>query len=112
MHDPRFDKLARVLVTYSINLKPKENVLIEAFDVPDEMTIAVVRAVRRAGGTPFTQLQHTRVSRALALGATEGQLSLAAAHELARMKKMHAYIAIRGSNNITELSDVPVSQLK
>jgi aminopeptidase len=112
MHDPRFEKLARILVDYSINLKPKENVLIEAFDVPDEMTIAVIRAVRRAGGTPFTQLQHTRVSRALALGATERQLSLAAAHELARMKKMHAYIAIRGSNNITELSDVPVGQLE
>jgi aminopeptidase len=28
------------------------------------------------------------------------------------MKKMRAYIAIRGSDNITELSDVPVGQLK
>jgi aminopeptidase len=112
VHDPRFDKLARVLVEYSISLKPNENVLIEAFDVPDEMTIAIVRAVRRAGGTPFTQLQRARVSRALALGATERQLSLAAGHELARMKKMHAYIAMRGSDNITELSDVPVGQLK
>ena len=35
-----------------------------------------------------------------------------ATHELARMKKMHAYIALRGSNNITELSDVPVDRLK
>ena len=28
------------------------------------------------------------------------------------MKKMDAYIAIRGSNNITELSDVPPEQMK
>ena len=28
------------------------------------------------------------------------------------MKKMAAYIAIRGSNNITEMSDVPVEKLK
>src|SRR3954454_21634526 len=76
------------------------------------MTIALINAVRNAGGTPFAQIQRTRVSRALALGATERQLSLAAHHELSRMKKMHAYIAIRGSNNITELSDVPVGQLK
>jgi len=112
VHDPRFDKLAKILVEYSISLRPKENVLIETFDVPDEMTIALIQAVRKAGGTPFSQIQRSRVSRALALGATERQLSLAANHELGRMKKMHAYIAIRGSDNITELSDVPVGQLK
>src|SRR3954462_13935968 len=112
MHDPRLDKLARLLVEYSLNLKPKENVLIETFDVPDEMTIALIHAVRNADGTPFAQIQRSRVSRALALGATERQLNLAANHELGRMKKMHAYIAVRGSNNITELSDVPVGQLK
>ena len=112
MHDPRLDKLARLLVEYSIELKPKENVLIETFDVPDEMMIALIQAVRKAGGTPFAQIQRSRVSRALALGANERQLGLAANHELTRMKKMHAYIAIRGSNNITEMSDVPVQQLK
>ena len=34
-----------------LSLKPRENVLIETFDVPDEMTIALVQAVRKAGGT-------------------------------------------------------------
>ena len=112
MHDARFDKLARLLIGYSIRLKRNENVLIEAFDVPDEMTVALVRAARKAGGVPFVQLQRARVSRALALDATDRQLALSATHELARMKKMHGYVAIRGSNNITELSDVPVNQLK
>ena len=45
MHDPRFDKLAKLLVEYSTRLKKKENVLIEAvpnqtpdlpFDVADQ----------------------------------------------------------------------------
>jgi aminopeptidase len=112
VHDPRFDRLAKLLVEYSIRLKRKENVLIEAFDVPDEMTIALIRAVRKVGAIPFTQIQRAKVTRALALGATERQLTLAATHELARMKKMHGYIAIRGSNNITELSDVPANELK
>lgn len=112
MHDPRFDKLARLLVEYSISLKSNENVLIETFDVPDEMAIALIRAVRNAGGTPFAQIQRSRVSRALAIGATDQQLTFSANHELSRMKKMDAYIAIRGSDNITELSDVPVNQLK
>ena len=52
MHDERFDKLAKLLVEYSIRLKRSETVLIEAFDVPDEMTVALVRAARNAGGVP------------------------------------------------------------
>jgi aminopeptidase len=112
MHDSRFDKLAKLLVEYSTTLKRGETVLIETFDVPDQMTIALIRAARAAGALPFTQLQHAPVSRELALHATERQLNLTAIHELARMKKMDAYIAIRGSHNITELSDVPAGQMK
>src|SRR5437588_5318522 len=112
MHAPRFYKLAKVLVEYSSRLRRNETVLIENFDVPDEMTIALVRAARKAGALPFVQLQRAHVNRELALDATERQLNLTALHELARMKKMNAYIAIRGSNNITELSDVPPEQMK
>jgi aminopeptidase len=112
MHDARFDKLAKLLVEYSTRLKRNENVLIEAFDVPDEMTIALVRTARKAGAIPFVQVQRARISREIALKATERQLDLAAAHELARMKKMDAYIALRGSHNITELSDVTPDQMK
>src|SRR2546421_3259859 len=112
MHDPRYDKLANVLVEYSTRLKRNETVLIETFDVPDEMTIALVRATRKAGAVPFAQVYRARLSRELALDATERQLNLTAIHELARMKKMDAYIAVRGSQNITELSDVPPEQMK
>src|SRR5213083_1075392 len=112
MHDERFDKLAKLLVEYSIRLKRNETVLIEAFDIPDEMTVALIRAVRKAGGVPFALTYQTRVNRALALEASHGQLDLLASHELARMRKMNAYIAVRGSNNITELSDVPTEKME
>ena len=112
MHDARFDKLAKLLVEYSIRLKRKETVLIETFDIPDEMTVALVRAVRKAGGVPFAQTYHARVNRALALEASDRQLNLMASNELTRMKKMNAYIAVRGSNNITEMSDVPPEKMK
>src|SRR5882757_1977693 len=112
MHDERFDKLAKLLVEYSIRLKRNETVLIEAFDIPDEMTIALIRAARQADGVPFAQTYHARVNRALALEASDRQSNLMASHELARMKKMDAYIAVRGSNNVTELSDVPPETMK
>src|SRR5437763_7533945 len=76
------------------------------------MTIALVRAARKAGGVPLAQTYHVRVNRALALEASDRQLNLIASHELARMKKMDAYIAVRGSNNVTELSDVPPETMK
>src|SRR6516165_9856375 len=71
MHDPRFDKLAKLLVEYSTRLKRNENVLIEAFDVPDEMTVALIRAVRKAGAITFVQVQRSRISRELAIAGTD-----------------------------------------
>jgi aminopeptidase len=52
------------------------------------------------------------VNRALALEASDRQLNIIASHELARMKKMNAYIAMRGSHNITELADVPAEKMQ
>lgn len=112
MHDPRYDKLARLLTGHSTNLKKGEKVLIDAFDIPPEMTVALIRATREAGALPFVQNHQGRISRELSLGATEEQLEFSAAQELARMKKMAAYIAIRGGHNITEMSDVPPEQMK
>src|SRR5207253_9065129 len=112
MRDPRFDTLAEILTGYSAELKRNEKVLIEAFDAPDEITIALIRAARKQGATPFVQLQSAPVSRELAVHATEPQLRLLARHELARMKQMDAYIAVRASHNITEQADVPTEQMK
>ena len=112
MHDERFEKLAKLLVEYSIRLKRNETVLIEAFDIPDEMTVALIRAVRNAGGVPFAQVYHARVNRALALEASDRQLNVMTSYELTRMKKMDAYIALRGSHNITELADVPPDKMQ
>jgi aminopeptidase len=112
MHDPRFDKLAKLLVNFSTKLQPGDKVLIDSFDIPAEMTVALIRATREAKAVPMVQTQQARVGREMALGATDDQFSLIAAHELARMKKLDAYIAMRGAENICESSDVPPEQMK
>jgi aminopeptidase len=112
MNDPRFEKLARLLTGFSTKVQPGERVLIDAFDIPAEMTVALVRAVRERKALPFVQLHTGRVTRELAYAAEEEQLETAGALELSRMKKMQAYIALRGGQNITELSDVPAEQMK
>lgn len=112
MHDPRFDKLARLLVGYSTKLQPNDRVLIDAFDIPASMTVALIRAARAARALPFVNLNQGRVAREMALGAHEKQFQLIAGCELARMKSMDAYIAVRGSENICESSDVPSEKMK
>lgn len=112
MHDPRFDKLAALLVQHSTKLRRGERVLIDTFDIPPEMTIALLRAARAAGAIPMVQTHQARVAREMALGATADQYELISGHELARMEKMDAYIAVRGSENISESSDVPSKQMK
>ncbi len=107
MTDPRYTKLADLLVNYSTKIKKGERALLDMIDVPDEFSVELIRAVREAGGTPFVEVRHTRVSRELLLNMTEEQAAQIRDIEMFRMKKMQAYIAIRGSANASENSDVP-----
>ena len=110
--DPRYDTLAANLVSHSISLKKGERVLIDAYDVPEDMVIALVRAVRARSGIPHVQINNARISRELLLGVTEEQVTYQAKLELARMKGMDAYVALRGANNIFETSDVPSKRMQ
>ncbi len=112
MHDPRFDDLAKQLVRYSISLKKGESVLIDLYDIPDGMGLALVREVRSRGGIPLLKLNHSQLSREMLKGATDEQYALLAKHQLAEMKNVDAYIAIRGSHNIAETSDVPAAKMQ
>ena len=107
MTDPRYTKLADLLINYSTALKKGENILLDMIDVPDEFTVELMRAARKAGATPIVEVRHTRVSREVMRGSEEKHAALVRDIEMFRMKKMQAYIAIRGSANASETSDVP-----
>jgi aminopeptidase len=106
MHDPRIDELARQLVRYSTDLKKGEKVLLDLYDVPEAMGIALIREVRARKAEPFLRQQSNRLHREMMAGATEEQFRVIAKLQLAEMREMDAYIAIRGSHNITEFSDI------
>lgn len=112
MTDPRYTKLASLLINYSCNLKKGENVLIDVMDIPDEFTVELVRAVRKAKATPLVDVRHSRITRELLRGTSETHARLTRDLEMTRMKKMQAYIALRGSHNATESSDVPSALLQ
>ncbi len=106
MHDPRIDSLAKQLVGYSIDLKKGEKVLLDLYDVPDSIGIALIREARRKNAIPFVRIHQSRISRELLMGATEDQYKVTSKLLLSEMKDMDAYIAVRGSHNISETSDV------
>src|SRR5205807_5310666 len=105
MTDPRFLKLARLLVDYSTQLKKGDRVLLDMIDVPDEFSIELMRAARAAGATPIIEVRHTRINRELLRGTDEKHSKMVRDLELFRMKKMQAYIALRGSDKATEKAD-------
>jgi aminopeptidase len=109
--DPRFTKLAKLLVEYSTSLKKGDRVLIDMADVPDEFTVELIRAARAVGAIPFVEVRHTRLNRELLRGSTEDYASQVRDMELFRMKRMQAFIAMRGSNNANENADVPSKQM-
>ena len=104
MHDPRMTDLARLLVGHSTAIQPGEHLLIEAFDLPEAMVIEVIRACRDAGGHPHVAIRNNRVTRALIEGGHETQFATMAASDLERMKRMDAYIGLRGGFNINDIA--------
>jgi Leucyl aminopeptidase (aminopeptidase T) len=112
MLDPRFDRLAEVLIDFSTRLQKGEKVLIDCFDIPHPMIVSLVRRARVKGGVPLVNLQSNIVNRELLRGAQEDQYRVMAEYELARMAAVDAYIALRGSHNVTEHSDVPSDRMQ
>ena len=107
MIDPRMQRLAELLVRHSVRVQPGEKVLIEAYDIPTDMTVALIKAVAAVGGQPLVSTYQQPVLRALYQAASADQMQLIGAVERQRMEGVQCYIGMRGSNNTSEMSDVP-----
>ncbi|MGO0063029.1 aminopeptidase [Brevibacillus fluminis] len=109
--DIRLQKLAKNIVHHSTNILQNENVLIEAFDVENDLVQAVVREVQIRGGNPFVNIRDNQIIRTLLMNATEQQVKTWTEIDAHQMNRMDAYIGIRGSKNIYEFSDIPPEKL-
>jgi aminopeptidase len=86
--------------------------LIESFDAPDSIALALIREVRAVKATPFVNLHQARITREMNRGASDEQFEVIGKNTLAQMAGVDCYIAIRGSHNINELCDVPADKMK
>lgn len=109
--DPRVKKLSHVLTDYSCALKPGEKVLISyEGDCARPLVRQLIKDAYRRGALPYAEIRDSAVTREIMLGCTEAQLDFLKECQLAQMKGMDAFIAIRAGENTSELSDVSPDQ--
>lgn len=110
--DPRIQKLADLLINYSCNIQKGEKVLISyEGDCCRNLVRQLIKNTYAKGGMPYTEIRDSAITREILLGSTEEQIEFMKDCQLAQMKGMQAYIAIRAGSNTSELSDVPAEKL-
>lgn len=111
MKDYRISQLAKNLINYSVSLQPGENLLIEVFDTGLELASELINECYKAGGNPFVTIKSRKIMKDLIKNTNEEHMKTIAYFEAERMKKMQAYIGIRGALNSSEWSDIPEDEL-
>lgn len=110
--DKRIKTLAHNLVSYSCKVKKGDKVYIN-YTGPSTEDLArqLVKEVYAAGGLPFVHYINPRLQREVLMNCTEEQLKLMAEIDSWEMARMDCYIGVRGSDNVSELSDVPAEKM-
>lgn len=110
--DERIKQLAHNLVHYSCKVKEHDKVYIHFIgESTKDLARAVIKEVYQANGEPFPHYTNQEVQREMLLNCTKEQLKLMAKTDCAEMSKMDCYIGIRGTDNVSELSDVPADKM-
>lgn len=110
--DERIKILAHNLVNYSMNVQKNEKVYIHyTGESTKDLARQIIKEVYIAGGLPFPHYTDPQVQREMLLNCTEEQLKLMAKVDGEEMDNMDCYVGVRGSENVSELSDVPSDKM-
>lgn len=113
MTNHNVEKLADMLVNYSVEVKPGDNVYIAySGDETRPLLRELIAQVYKAGGRPFLHRSDPWAERALVLHAGEEQLKLMADSAIELMKHMDCYIGFRAVSNSAEMTGVPADQMR
>ena len=110
--DERIKMLAKSLVNYSCKVKAGDKVYIN-YTGPSTEDLArqLIKEVYAAGGLPFVHYINPKVQREMLMSCTEEQIKLMAELDAREMAQMDCYIGVRGSDNVSELADVPADRM-
>ncbi len=106
MRYPQLDKLANILVTYSVAVKPGDLVRIRGAVVTEPLLTAIYREVIRAGGHPIIRMTPDECEEIALTTASDEQLKFVnplAQHEI---ETIDCSIGVWGSSNTKALSQI------
>lgn len=111
--DERIKVLAHNLVNYSMEVKKGDKVYIHYIGMStQDLARQLVKEVYQVGGLPFVHYTDVKLQREVLLNCTEEQMALSAKIDAAEMEQMDCYVGVRGSDNVSELADVPADKMK
>lgn len=106
MADPRVENLAKILVNYSIKVKPGDWVIVNASVLALPLAIEVGRQVLRAGGNPNFLLDHDDLAEMAIQESSDAQLQWVSLIETQVVEKADVFINLRAANNTRTMTSV------
>lgn len=108
MKDKRYEKLANNLLTFSVDIKRGDNLLVEILgEEAIPLAKEIIKKAEELGARPQFNIINYEILRVMLENADEEQIKMYAKHDEARMKDMDAYIGIRATPNSAELNGIP-----
>lgn len=106
MNDPRVENLAKILVDYSIAVKPGDWVLVQGSSLAFPLVEAVVKNIYRSGGHPTTLIENDELEEIHLRYASDAQLDWVSPLDTLAYQKMDGLIKIRAAGNTRLLSGI------
>lgn len=110
MRDPRLDRLAQVLVNYSVRVKPGDIVRIMGTPVTEPLFVAVHREVVRQGGHPVLRMAPEACQETFLRMAGDEQLTHVSPLAMHEVETIDCAIGIWGETNTKTLSTLDPSR--
>lgn len=111
MYDSRLDKLAQVLVRYSIGVKKDDLVRIKAPSAAESLVLALYKEVVRAGGYPVVRMAPETCAEFLCKLGSKKQLERVCPLEMHEVETIDAHITAWANDNTRALTNVDPKQL-
>ena len=104
MADPRVEKLAKLIVNYSIDVKKGDSVLISAPTVSEPLALEMYREVVKAGGHPIMQPTFGQTAEIFYAEAKAHQLDYMSPYKKFQYENINGLIGIMADENTRSLS--------
>jgi len=102
--DPRLDRLAALLVDYSLELGPGDVVMFEGYDVASPLVLALQRHAVERGANAYAQLQLEGLEEILVGEGSDAQLDFVSDIQRKEVEAVDAIVTLLGRRNTRSFS--------